>query len=336
MWRCGSAWNYGTGADPDAPEFNYLRSVDYCSGASLMVRRQVFLEVGGFDEKYAPAYFEDVDLAFRLRRRGLRTIYQPRSEVMHYCGASHGRDLRSGIKSCQVTNQVTFLETWREVLTAEHFTAGTHIARARDRAHDRPVVLVIDRAVPDTDHTSDILAVIRALLASGLVVKFWPLDPSGAPEKLQDMGVEVLYAPHRTSLADWLNVNGEDLDFVLLSRPDVAQACLKVVRSGTTARVVYYGLAIRFREMLAHAELSRDPGERRAVEAMRTLETRIWRNVDTVLCRSADEAADVRGLAPSVDIRCVVPFRVWRVNWGPAGQHSARRQTRRSAHSSDC
>ena len=79
---------------PDAPEFNYAREVDYCSGASLLVRRDVFLSVDGFDEKYAPAYCEDSDLAFRLRRMGLKTWYQPRSEIVHFEGVSHGRDIR--------------------------------------------------------------------------------------------------------------------------------------------------------------------------------------------------------------------------------------------------
>src|SRR6202011_4708602 len=70
LWKDGSAWNYGLGGDRDAPEFNYLREVDYCSGASLLVRRGVFLGVDGFDERYAPAYCEDSDLSFRLRRMG--------------------------------------------------------------------------------------------------------------------------------------------------------------------------------------------------------------------------------------------------------------------------
>jgi len=59
-----------------------VREVDYCSGASLMVRRALFAELGGFDPHYAPAYYEDADLAFRLRARGHVTLYQPRSEVV--------------------------------------------------------------------------------------------------------------------------------------------------------------------------------------------------------------------------------------------------------------
>jgi GT2 family glycosyltransferase len=314
LWQDGSAWNYGWGADPDAPEFNYFRDVDYCSGASLMVRRKVFLSVRGFDEKYAPAYYEDGDLAFRLRGMGLRTYYQPLSEVMHYGGTSHGSDVRFGIRACQVVNQATFRETWQAVLTSDHFPHGTHILRAKDRARDRQVVLIVDRDIPQTHRDAGscaIIAVIRALLAAGTVVKFWPFNLQRTPghtEALQDMGVEVLYAPHHAWLSEWLAMNGADLDIVMLSRPDVAEVCLPLVRSGTAARIVYFGHDIHFRRLMAHAALARNASEWLAAEAMRNLETRIWRDADTVLYLSEEEAADVRSLEPRVDVRSVVPY----------------------------
>ena len=98
IWRDATGANFGRGDDPHLPVYNYVREVDYCSGASLMVRRALFTELGGFDPHYAPAYYEDADLAFRLRARGHVTLYQPRSEVVHIEGASHGTDLRSGAR----------------------------------------------------------------------------------------------------------------------------------------------------------------------------------------------------------------------------------------------
>src|SRR5205085_3633807 len=74
IWRDGSGWNRGKFQDAAKPEYNYLRDVDYCSAACIMIPKSVFESIGGFDAKYEPAYYEDVDLAFKLRRAGFKTL----------------------------------------------------------------------------------------------------------------------------------------------------------------------------------------------------------------------------------------------------------------------
>src|SRR5205814_9600442 len=86
IWRDASGWNFGRNQDPTLPEFNYVKDVDYVSGASLAVPKAVWDEIGGFDERYRPAYFEDSDLAFTLRAKGLRTLYAPASPLIHHEG----------------------------------------------------------------------------------------------------------------------------------------------------------------------------------------------------------------------------------------------------------
>jgi GT2 family glycosyltransferase len=87
VWRSGGTSVHGFGDDPEKLEYRFRREIDY-SGACLVVRRAAFAELGGFDDRYAPAYFEDADLGMRLRELGLPVVYDPRSKVVHVLGAS--------------------------------------------------------------------------------------------------------------------------------------------------------------------------------------------------------------------------------------------------------
>ena len=99
----GSGANFGRGDYcADDPLYSYVREVDYCSAALLATPRQLFEKIGGFDERYSPAYYEDTDYCFAVRKQGLRVLYQPESVVVHTEGATGGTDLTSGVKRYQV------------------------------------------------------------------------------------------------------------------------------------------------------------------------------------------------------------------------------------------
>ncbi len=120
VFRNGTAANLGRGdVDPQRPLYEYVRAVDYCSGALLATRRSLFLDVGGFDTRFSPAYYEDTDFCFELRSRGLRTYYQPLSRVVHVEGASSGTDITTGVKRHQELNRAKFATKWTLALAAQ-------------------------------------------------------------------------------------------------------------------------------------------------------------------------------------------------------------------------
>jgi GT2 family glycosyltransferase len=113
----GSAANFGRDDRlVDAPFYSHLREVDYCSGALLATPRALFAEIGGFDKRYEPGYYEDTDYCFEVRRHGRRVYYQPESLVVHTEGGTGGTDLSSGAKRFQVVNQGKFAKKWKDAL----------------------------------------------------------------------------------------------------------------------------------------------------------------------------------------------------------------------------
>jgi len=84
----GWARNVGYGCRL-GPEYLQGREVFGPSGCSGFYRRDALLQLGGLWPEYG-AYFEDTDLAFRLRRAGYRCIYEPKSRVFHRGSATYG------------------------------------------------------------------------------------------------------------------------------------------------------------------------------------------------------------------------------------------------------
>lgn len=328
VWRDGSACNYGNGDDPRKPEYSYVREVDYISAAAIMISRARWEEMGGFDEAFLPAYCEDSDLAFRLRKAGWKVLFQPRSTVIHHEGVSHGKDTASGIKAHQVANTRRLFERWRETLEREGFPSGERVMRARDRAAHRTVTLVVDHYVPEPDRDAGsrtMMAFIDGLIASGRIVKFLPANlhrTEGYADALEQRGVQVVAWPWSESAAAWLAAHGREIDEILLSRPSVAVDLLAPLRQHCRAPVVFYGHDLHFARMKLEPGAAENAARQAEIAAMEALERRIWRMVDLSLYASEEEAVKARTLEPQARVRSVpayaVPIRPARETAPPA------------------
>lgn len=121
VWQDAHVLQYGNGRQAGEKELNEMREADYISGAAIMIRRKLWEEIGGFDERFTPAYYEDVDLAFQVRERGYKVVYQPGAEVVHFEGVTEGLDERQkmGIEK----NREMFLGKWGKILVERHYKA---------------------------------------------------------------------------------------------------------------------------------------------------------------------------------------------------------------------
>ncbi len=120
IFNDASGWNYGRLQDPTVPHINQSREVDYCSGACLMIRRSLWEQLGGFDKRYAPAYYEDTDLCLAARQAGYQVLYCHDSQVIHHEGITAGTDILSGYKVYQAINRKKFQAKWWNVLSVDH------------------------------------------------------------------------------------------------------------------------------------------------------------------------------------------------------------------------
>lgn len=225
VWRDGTAWNFGNRDDPDRPEFNYVRRTDYCSGAALLVRRDVFTELGGFDRRYAPAYWEDVDLCFRLADRGLSVWYQPAATIFHEDGLSSTTAASGNVKRYQDINAATFRDRWQTRLKQQEPFADGNFFRAADRNRG-PIVLIFDHYVPTPDRDAGSVFMDRfvaELARQDYRVVFWPSNLfrwPGYTDVLQQRGVEVIYGP--ADVATWASQTGGHIDYAIAYRAPVA------------------------------------------------------------------------------------------------------------------
>lgn len=305
IWSDGTGWNHGRGKRAEAPEHAYPRVVDYCSAACLLVPRALFRKVGGFDVRYAPAYYEDADLCFSLREEGYETVYEPSAVVLHHEGASYGTDERLAVgdevgKAHQYRNRRVFAEKWKEVLPRQR-APGAGRGVLAGRRDERIRVLFVDWSVPTHDQDAGSLRVrwmLRLLRSIGCDVTFFPVDRVGSEpytSGLQQDGIEVLHGQDFPTVAE---ARAGLYDLVVVSRPTVAEVVLgDVVRHFPDATVVYDTVDLHHVREQRKRDLHGIPADA-SLDHLRSLEVETMRRSDIVAVVTDEEARAVEALVP--------------------------------------
>lgn len=304
----GSGWNYGRNDSPDDCRYAYVRATDYASGAAIAIPRELFERLDGFDARYAPAYYEDTDLAFAVRAAGLRVLYQPAAVVIHDEGATSGTDLAQGPKAAQVRNQTVFARKWQDALGAQ-LPAGTLPTPALLH-RGQPQVLIVDALTPQPDRDSGSLRLVnlmRLLIEEGAHVVFLPANRSadGAyTTALQQLGVECWHAPYASGIPAWLREHGPRFDVAMVSRHYIASEFLPLLRKhAPRARVLFDTVDLHYLRERRAAELSGDAAALRAATRTRELELDLIARADATLVVSDTERILLATDAPQADVR---------------------------------
>ena len=303
----GSGWNYGKFESPEDPRFCYLRDCDYVSGAALAIPRALFAQLGGFDARYAPAYYEDTDLAFAVRAAGKRVIYQPAARVIHAEGGTAGTDTNIGMKAYQVRNRDIFAAHRREAL-AQQLPANTVPTPALLHRRQKQI-LIVDTRTPRPDHDSGSLRLVnlmRLLIEEGAHVVFLPQDGQRIEPyatQLQHLGVEVWHAPFAAAAPAWLREHGPRFDAAMVSRHYVIREFIPLLRTyAPQARLIFDTVDLHYLRERRGAEVDGDAASARAAERTRALELEAIASADTTLVVSEIERDLLRIDAPDARV----------------------------------
>ena len=315
IWKDASAWNYGNRQNPNDSEYSYVRETDYVSGAAMMIRHSLWKTIGGFDERFAPAYCEDSDLAFEVRKHGYKVMYQPKSVVVHFEGISNGTDVTTGQKKYQVENQKKFYEKWKEELEKNHFENGQKVFLARERGNAKKHVLVIDHYVPQYDKdagSKTTFMYLKMLAEKGYSItflgdNFYQHEPYTS--KLQQMGIFVLYGPkYAENWKEWLLENIRYFDIFYLNRPHIAMKYIDLIKKNARGKIIYYGHDLHFLRCMREYELNGDSKQLEEAKKWKKQELYIMKQADMNYYPSITEIDEIHNIDRTIPAKAITAY----------------------------
>ncbi len=312
VYNNGESANFGRLMNKDSLEYNYLKEVDYCTGASILVKKTLWDEVKGFDETFIPAYYEDTDLCFEARKLGFKVYYQPRSEVIHLETVT----MKDSIYGLISQNRVKFVKKWEKEL--QNQLSKEDIFFAKERSFGKKVLVFIEDNVLAPDKSCgerSSFQYLQAFKEMGFNVKFVSLNMSCEKryiEAIEDLGVEIIMEEGKGGLNKaffgWLKRHGEHIDYVLINRPDPYKYFIEEIRKYSNAKIFYQGHDIHYLRRQREYEVNKDKKVDKDIEKFKILEPAIWEDADLTLYFSDKETEIVKKVCPHANAKTVPLF----------------------------
>jgi glycosyltransferase involved in cell wall biosynthesis len=292
IWRDGSASGYGRGDDPLKPEYSYLREIDFCSGACLLVRTDLFKILKGFDERYIPAYYEDADLCLGIQNLGYMIIYQPKVTIFHHEFTSSSKEHAT---KYMVNNQSKFIEKWQDYLKRKEINSPTTLLNARDIRKGKKI-LVIDDRIPASNQGSGYPranTLLRYLGELGCKVTFFPLANTTPwqpyTSQFQDLGIEVLYGDY-LNFEEFSQQRSNFYDMVIVSRPHNFERSFQIIKSYfPNAYLIYDAEALFSTRELLKAKVEGVTLDDNQIRNLRDKEFELMKKADLIITVSENE-----------------------------------------------
>jgi len=298
IWQDGSCLGYGRGDDPDAPPYMFKRSVDYCSGAFLLTKRDLFLEMGGFDEEYQPAYYEETDYCVKLLKSGKKIIYDPKVSILHYEFASSSSSEKA--IELQKRNHQKFKEKHQDWLKLQYPADINNIIFARTAREKRQRILFIDDRVPHPYMGSGYTrsyGILERMVQLGYAVTFYPGDISYQEnwESIYsdiDSEVEIMRGYGREKLEEFLLSRKGYYQLVFVSRPHNMEHINYILSREnllTGAKIIYDAEALYCMRKLEQWRLKGEKVTEEEREKLIKTELELGKNSDYIVSVSEGE-----------------------------------------------
>lgn len=308
MMQNGWGHPYARFDNPDKYNLNYIRQVSCAIGACFIIDRQLFNKMGGFDEIYAPAHYEEFDLEFSIQAAGYRMMYQPSVEIIHHESVSGGGEFRD---KQSLINHEKFSLKWKDRLNDQPSNVEDPILY-KEFSKNKKKILLIEDMVPHHDKHAGGLTIyqyIFLLKKLNFDITFYPDDLrkiSPYTEQLQQAGIEVVYGD--IDFKSWFSERSSFFEYCWVCRPDVAIKYIEFIRNNSKSKIIYYTHDLHFVREKRSYELHGNEWNLKESIRLERVEKNIFNAVDIILTPSESEKYIIKSMTNKGKVLTIPPY----------------------------